>query len=175
MIRPAHPYIIDVEASGLGPDSYPIEVGLALDPDQRFCTLIRPPDHWDHWDSQAESVHKISRESLRESGRPVTEVALELNRLLRDKVVFSDAWGVDNQWIVELYAAAGIEKSFRVSALEMILTERQIDLWMKTRDAVVLDLGLERHRASNDSWIIQETYVRTLAMTHEYEYPDDKR
>lgn len=165
MTRPAHPYIIDVEASGLGPDSYPIEVGLAFEPDQRYCTLIRPADHWDHWDRQAESVHKISRENLLKSGRPATEVTFKLNHLLRNKVVFSDAWGVDNPWIIELYAAAGIEKAFSVSALEMILTEQQIDLWVKTRDAVVLDLGLERHRASNDPWIIQETYIRTLAMT----------
>ena len=62
MIRPSRPYIIDVEASGFGSDSYPIEVGLALEPGERFCTLIRPLDHWDHWDEQAESVHKISRD-----------------------------------------------------------------------------------------------------------------
>lgn len=165
MIRPTHPYVIDVEASGLGPDSYPIEIGLALEPDQRYCALIRPADHWNYWDSQAESVHRISRENLLKSGRSLKEVASELNHLLRNKVVFSDAWAVDNSWIIELYAAAGIEKTFTVSALEMILTERQMELWTKTRDAVVLDLGLQRHRASNDSWIIQETYVRTLAMT----------
>lgn len=164
MIRPAHPYIIDVEASGLGPNSYPIEVGLALEPDRRYCTLIRPADRWDHWDKQAESVHKISRKNLLEYGRCVTEVALKLNHLLGNKIVFTDAWCVDSPWIIELYAAAGIEKTFKVSALEMILTEQQMNLWAQTRDAVVLDLGLARHRASNDSWIIQETYIRTLAM-----------
>lgn len=165
MFKPKHPYIIDIEASGLGANSYPIEVGLALEPGRRYCTLIRPVDHWDHWDEQAESIHKISRNNLLTAGQPVTEVAAELNELLRNKVVFSDAWGVDNPWIIELYAAAGIEKTFTISSLEMILTERQMELWAKTRDSVVLDLGLQRHRASNDSWIIQETYVRTLAMT----------
>ena len=165
MIRPSHPYIIDVEASGLGPDSYPIEVGLALEPNQRYCSLIRPASHWNHWDRQAETVHGIPWGNLLKSGRPLREVASELNQLLRNKVVFSDAWTIDNNWIIELYAAAGVKKRFRVSALETILTERQMDLWRETRDAVVRDLSLERHRASNDSWIIQETYVRTLAMT----------
>lgn len=165
MIRPTCPYIIDIEASGFGSNSYPIEVGLALEPDQRYCTLIRPVDHWNHWDVQAESLHKISREILRKIGRQVIEVARELNHRLASKVVYSDAWGVDNTWVVELYAAAGIDKTFTVSSLEMILTEQQIALWPETRDAVVSDLKVERHRASNDAWVIQETYVRTLAMT----------
>ena len=165
MIRPARPYIIDIEASGFGSNSYPIEVGLALEPDRRYCTLIRPVDHWNHWDNQAESVHKISREILRKNGRQVFEVARELNHRLDGKVVYSDAWGVDNAWVVELYAAAGINKTFTVSSLEMILTEPQIAVWKEMRDQVVSDLKVERHRASNDAWIIQETYVRTLAMT----------
>jgi hypothetical protein len=165
MIRPARPYIIDIEASGFGSNSYPIEVGLALEPDRRYCTLIRPVDHWSHWDNQAESVHKISREILRKNGRQVFEVARELNHRLDGKVVYSDAWGVDNAWVVELYAAAGINKTFTVSSLEMILTEPQIAVWKEMRDQVVSDLKVERHRASNDAWIIQETYVRTLAMT----------
>jgi len=164
MIKTRHPYIIDLEASGFASNSYPIEVGLALDPGRRYCTLIQPVDHWHHWDEHAESVHNISREILFERGRPVTEVALELNQLLKGKIVFSDAWGVDNSWILVLFAAAGIEKTFSVSALETILTEPQIDIWRETHDTVVRDMGLTRHRASNDAWIIQETYIRTLEM-----------
>jgi hypothetical protein len=164
MNRPPHPYIVDVEASGFGSHGYPIEVGLALEPDQRYCTLIRPADDWVHWDDQAEAVHQVSRENLMSNGRLVTDVAIELNRLLRDKVVYSDAWSVDYPWIIKLYAAAGMSTAFKVSALEMILTERQLGLWSDTRDSVIADLGLQRHRASNDARIIQETYLRTLSM-----------
>ena len=149
----------------MGSNSYPIEVGLALDPGQRYCSLIKPVDQWVHWDKQAESVHKISRDILTENGHQVTDVALKLNNLLENRVVYSDAWVVDNPWVIELYTAAKIDKTFTISALEMILTEKQMDLWVETRDSVVMDLGLERHRASNDAWIIQETYVRTLAIT----------
>ncbi len=165
MSRLANPYIIDIEASGLGNGSYPIEVGLALEPGDRFCSLIKPTGSWTHWDEQAEAIHRISRDILLAHGRPVIDVALELNRLLDGRVVYSDAWGVDNTWVIELFAAAGIRQNFMVSPLEMILTEDQIGIWSETRDAVVEELGLRRHRASNDSWIIQETYVRTLAMT----------
>ena len=175
MIRPLRPYIIDIEASGFGSNSYPIEVGLALELDQRYCTLIRPMDHWIHWDNEAESLHRIRRELLTRNGRQVIEVARELNHRLDGKVVYSDAWGVDNAWVVELYAAAGLDKTFTVSSLEMILTEPQIALWPATRDAVVSDLKLERHRASNDAWIIQETYVRTRAMTSCDDQPGENR
>lgn len=165
MQRPKYPYIIDIEASGLGSGSYPIEVGLALGPDQRYCSLIRPAQNWNHWDEQAERVHQITRATLLSVGRPVTEIALELNQLLTGRVVYSDAWGVDNPWVIELFATAGIYQEFTVSSLEMILSEAQIDIWGQTRDEVVEDLGLRRHRASNDSWILQETYRRTLAKT----------
>lgn len=36
--------------------------------------------------------------------------------------------------------------------------------WHKTKDQVIKDLDLSRHRASYDAWIIQETYKRTLKM-----------
>jgi hypothetical protein len=165
MHKTNHPYIIDLEASGLSSHSYPIEVGLALAPGRRFCALIKPVDEWEHWDRQAESVHGIRRDILLEKGRSVTEIATELNQLLGKRTVYSDAWGVDSPWVTTLFAAAGVEKTFDVSALELILNEQQIEVWEQTRNAVVRDLGLTRHRASNDAWIIQETYARTAAMT----------
>lgn len=165
MIKTRHPYIIDLEASGLQSSSYPIEIGLALEPGRRYCTLIKPAEHWEHWDDDAESVHKISQALLQERGRPVQDVARELNERLSGKVVFSDAWGLDSAWVDSLFFAARIQKTFSVSALETILTEPQIECWKDARDAVIQDLGLARHRASNDAWIIQETYLRTLAMT----------
>lgn len=165
MKRLAQPYIIDIEASGLGNGSYPIEIGLALEPGDRFCSLIKPAEGWVHWDEQAETVHRISRDTLLEHGRPITDVARDMNRLLGGRVVYSDAWGLDNTWVIELFATAGVRQNFMVSPIEMILTEDQIDIWSGTRDAVTEELGLRRHRASNDSWILQETYIRTLAMT----------
>lgn len=164
MKKPAIPYIIDIEASGLGNGSYPIEIGLALDPGERFCTLIRPAADWEHWDGHAHSVHGIDRDTLSKRGLPVNEVAHQLNARLDGKVVFSDAWGLDSSWINTLYHAAGINKSFGVSALEIIMSEPQIAIWRETRDSVAGELGLRRHRASNDARIIQETYRRTLAL-----------
>ena len=40
MSRIIRPDIIDIEASGFGPDSYPIEIGVALSSGEKYCSLI---------------------------------------------------------------------------------------------------------------------------------------
>lgn len=155
------PYIIDVEASGFGEDSYPIEVGIALEPGHKYCTLIRPVTGWQHWDEQAAQVHGISREELTMYGRPVTQVADELNRLLKGKTVFSDGWVVDKPWVSKIFYAARKPMLFQVSPLEMILKEPQMQHWHETMQQLHEQAGITRHRASNDAWLIQQTYERT--------------
>ena len=59
------PLIVDVEASGFGSASYPIEIGLALDEGLKYCTLVQPAPGWTHWDDEAQKVHRIPRDMLR--------------------------------------------------------------------------------------------------------------
>jgi hypothetical protein len=40
-MQPIRPNIIDIEASGFGVDSYPIEVGIVLSTGQKYCALIK--------------------------------------------------------------------------------------------------------------------------------------
>ena len=156
------PLIIDVEASGFGDHSYPIEIGLALDDGHKYCGLIQPAPDWTHWDVEAQKVHRIPRDILETYGRPVREVAVTLNELLASRTVYSDGWVVDKPWLSTLFHAARVEMQFHVSPLELILSESQMDRWHQQKDAVVASLDLSRHRASHDAWIIQETYRRTL-------------
>ena len=58
------PIFVDVEASGFGSLSYPIEIGIALPDGNRYCTLIAPAPSWVHWDPKAEALHGLSRERL---------------------------------------------------------------------------------------------------------------
>jgi len=69
---------------------------------------------------------------------------------------------VDKPWLTRLFHAAGVEMDFTVSSLEMILSPEQMEVWHDTKDQVVEDMELKRHRASYDALIIQETYKRTL-------------
>lgn len=152
------PYIIDVEASGFGPQSYPIEVGVVLGGEKRYCRLIKPAAHWTYWCPEAEIQHQISRQLLEEKGSELHQVAVELNQLLADKIVYSDGWVVDQPWMIELFATAGVAMEFRISPLEMILSEPQMGVWSEAKLAVQKRLQLNRHRASNDALVIQQTY-----------------
>ncbi|MDA0789995.1 MAG: hypothetical protein O2780_11115 [Proteobacteria bacterium] len=161
MRRPSEPLIVDVEASGFGGHSYPIEIGLALEGGSKFCSLIAPAPDWTHWDDEAEQVHRVSRDILETYGKPMKDVALFLNEILEGKTVYTDGWVVDKPWLTTLFHAAGVNMSFSVSPLEMILTPEQMASWHETKDRVIEDMGLTRHRASFDALIIQETYRRT--------------
>ena len=47
------PCVIDIEASGVGRRSYPIEVGYVMPDARAVCMLIRPADDWQHWDESS--------------------------------------------------------------------------------------------------------------------------
>lgn len=155
------PAILDIEASGFGGDSYPIEVGVVLPDGRKYCSLIAPLDDWTHWDAQAASVHGISRAMLAAHGRSPRAVAEELNALVGGGTVYSDGWVVDGPWLVKLYFAARLEPCFRFSALEMILDERQMQDWHAAKQSVLEDYSDKRHRASFDAFVVQETWWRT--------------
>lgn len=161
MRRKKTPIIIDVEASGFGNGSYPIEVGVALDDDTKYCALILPADEWEHWDDDAEKVHRIARDILETHGKPIPEVAEHLNRLFEGKTLYTDAWGVDKPWLTTLFYRAAMEMKFSVSPLELILSEEQMARWHETKDKLLAEVKKHRHRASFDAWIIQETWKRT--------------
>jgi hypothetical protein len=155
------PTIIDVEASGFGSLSYPIEVGVINQSGKRFCCLIKPQSDWTHWDEKAEALHGISRQLLTEKGLSVQEVCQQLNQFLMGQVVYSDGWVVDDTWLIKLFHAAKVTKQFHVSSLEMILNEAQMSLWHSTKDKLFEQMKEQRHRASSDAALIQNTYVAT--------------
>ena len=155
------PVIIDVEASGFGSLSYPIEVGVIDQLGKRFCSLIKPQGDWTHWDQEAESLHGISRQLLAEKGLSAQQVCLQLNQFLMGQVVYSDGWVVDDTWLIKLFHAANVTKQFHVSSLEMILNEAQMSLWHATKDRLFQQMKEQRHRASSDAALIQNTFVTT--------------
>jgi hypothetical protein len=164
------PSIIDVEASGFGHNSYPIEIGIAHSSGERFCTLIQPDSHWTYWDMSAEQIHHITRRQLIDTGRPIKEVAHMLNEHYRGQTLYSDGWVVDKPWISTLFHAAGVPMLFSVSPLEMILDEAQMECWHEVKQQVVDEKGLIRHRASNDAYIVQQTFQRTATQVNHFSH-----
>lgn len=158
------PVLLDVEASNLGRGSYPIEVGYALADGRSHCLLIKPLDDWQMWDMEAERLHGISRAQLLRRGLDIVTVAETLNRALGGMTVYSDAWGNDQTWLALLFDCAERVQGFRLEALHALLSENQLRRWTETKRAVERELALGRHRASNDARVLQQTYLRTLAL-----------
>ena len=155
------PSIIDVEASGFGAKSYPIEIGVVRHDGAKWCKLIRPFDHWVHWDEEAEALHGITREMLNNHGLSPIRVCHELNHFLSNTQVYSDGWVVDNPWLIKLYAASGVEMSFTCRALDYVLNETQMEYWHQVKSDIEDHTKDSRHRASTDALIIQKTSVKT--------------
>lgn len=153
------PVIIDIEASGFGKGSYPIEIGFYMPDGQSFCALIRPEANWTHWDSSAEKVHGIPRALLDAKGKPAVEICLELNRRLRGQRVYCDAWAYDFVWLSRMYDAVDLVQTFVLKDLRDLLKECEQSLWHATRTAVEARLQLPRHRASGDARTLFETLI----------------
>ena len=158
------PIILDVEASGLGRGSYPIEVGVANTEGQVNCSIIRREPQWKHWDPRAEILHGISREILLEHGKAPAMVATMLNEQLAGQIVYTDAWGNDSSWIALLFDAAELPQQFRLESLRSLLSDGQVDIWHKTKEKVTAELGYTRHRASHDALILQQTFCQTAEL-----------
>jgi hypothetical protein len=154
------PPIIDVEASGFGSASYPIEVGLVLPGGDTFCSLIMPAPNWRHWDESAEKVHGVSRDVLLEHGRPAFEVAREVNGRLRGMTVYCDSWYHDFTWLSRLFDAGDSAPAFQLEDIRSLLNQQQADNWQATKNRIIDELNISRHRASNDACVLQATLQR---------------
>lgn len=157
MLQP--PPIIDVEASGFGKGSYPIEVGCVLPDGRSYCALIKPMDHWTYWDPAAEAMHGIDRESLFEHGLPPLSVAIRLNTLLQGMTIYSDAWGHDYSWLACLHDAAGVPATYHVDHITRITPQVEAAYWEAVRSDVEQSLRVRRHRASADAKVLQMTWM----------------
>ena len=149
------PCIIDIEASGFGRGSYPIEIGFVLPDGSAFCTLVQPDASWTHWDPGAERMHGISRALLQRHGRDVAEVAAELNQRLAGRAVYCDNWAHDYAWLARLFDAAGSDPRFRLRHLRELLSEAAAARFDDARATVARSLRLPRHRASSDARVLQ--------------------
>jgi hypothetical protein len=149
------PCVIDIEASGFGRGSYPIEVGFVLPNGTTVCTLVRPAPHWTHWDPSAQSLHGLTRELLHEHGRPAEEVARLLNQHLAGTDLYCDGWAHDYAWLALLFDEAGLTPAFKLHHLRELLDDDDAAHWDQACAQARAHLHITRHRASNDARILQ--------------------
>jgi len=157
------PAIIDIEASGLDSKGYPIEVGFVDEESNPYCFLVEPERNWTYWDDEAEALHGISRQILKDYGKTAFDVAEYMNGVLNGKTLYSDAWSYDISWVGKLFAAVDMHQKFTISSLLDLLTDEQKSRWDETKEQVIKDIKVRRRRASGDAKIIQDTYRRVVS------------
>lgn len=150
-------YFVDFEASGIAPDSYPIEIAV-VSADSQYQALIRPVHYWEHWSHDAQDMHGISRKDLLELGTDTHALALELNRLLPGAEVCSDS-PQDVFWLDTLYEAAGIEPGFTIRPLEAFMSREEAG------EVVRLMSTKKAHRALPDALDLKNA-VETYFLGH---------
>lgn len=140
--------ILDVEASGLGDDSYPIEVAWQhrLNPSLFDSFLIKPAPPWQHWDAYAEEqIHHISRDMLASDGIAVVEAATRLNASLRGQTVYTDAPSYDRRWIATLFRTAAMEQFFEIQDVRFFVPPDKESAYRRR-----FKMTPVRHRALDD-------------------------
>ena len=118
---------IDIEASSLGIDSYPIEIAWS-DPggNEPRAYLINPyhVHGWTDWSLEAQATHHLSREQLRKEGVDPAIVARTLEVDLAGKAAYSDAPAFDRVWLDTLFAAVGRARPFKLLDSTLVWHER---------------------------------------------------
>lgn len=104
--------IIDVDASGLSEESFPIEIGwISLDKKKHDTFLIKPDIGWEFWDDASENIHGLSR-SVLEFGLDTHLAVSRLETALSGKNVYSDADSWDNFWVDRLYETVDLQRTW---------------------------------------------------------------
>ena len=149
------PCVIDLEASGFGAGSYPIEVGYVREDGSAWCSLVLPQPDWTHWDAGAATVHRIDRPSLLRHGRSPRDVAQRLNDDLAARTVYCDGWAHDYSWLNRLFDAAGLVPAFRLEPVTRLLDAEHMARLDALRSEAFATLDIRRHRASSDARALQ--------------------
>lgn len=135
--------IIDFEASCLpeAGESYPIEVALAKMDGSTRSWLIQPVAEWQYWDwsAEAEHLHGISRQMLRDHGQRPEQVLDELRAEAADCEIYADC-DLDAYWLETLAQACDRTSPFPVRYLGELLCAQGV-----SRGAVVSALDRAKH------------------------------
>jgi hypothetical protein len=156
--------IIDIEASGLHFDAYPIEVAVLLGGVSRSW-LIRPEPYWKYWCATAQSMHGISRSELLIHGLSASRVVKELDEFIcnYEGVVYSDAEHWDTDWIDTLYYAVDQPRHFIIGSVYDYLDAEKAVIFDQHKAHLAQSGHYRHHRAQSDVNMIAEALRLTLS------------
>lgn len=163
MIKKSELIIIDIEASSLGTNSYPIEVGL-FGYNLSYSNLIIPEKEWVDWSQESEKIHNLDRNYLFEHGVSIKKIADDLNVLLHNKTIYSDAVSWDSFWIDKLFFKSGRYRNFDMKSVYNLSKNKKED-FLKNRGFLFEEeqkKGNEKHRVGVDTKVIHKAAIKSF-------------
>jgi len=100
------PRFLDVEASSLSMDSYPIEVAWSDNLGKIESHIINPSaiEYWKDWDYNAQQIHGISRKKCREEGVNPRFLCERMSKSIKaGETIYADGGPFDEGWVDVLY------------------------------------------------------------------------
>lgn len=160
-------FVIDFEASGLEANSYPIQVAVYNGKDS-YDAYIRPADDWTHWNIDSQNIHNIPRTLLIDVGKPIKQVANDLNEFIGDITVYCDGGIYDIGWANALYESAQIKRSWLIGDVvshAMRGQERSVlratgKHWFQLKRDIGEQYNMREHDALNDAKIIRQAAIQ---------------
>ena len=157
---------LDLEASSLAPNGWPIEIGLTwideLDELVTWSSLIRPHPSWSSaaWCADAEAIHRLTQADLL-IARPAEDVAAEAHAMIAGRLMISDGPKADARWLDQLLATVGRNREMPILDFDASALRR---FEGDALDALYTSLTRRRapHRAGPDSRRLARAWLRAL-------------
>jgi len=152
--------VLDFESSGIGPNTWPVEVGWITGADQTPTSrLIRPHERFSqrYWMPAAEAMHGLSYQHLLDHGLEPHLVLAELTAQLENHLVVSDNPRHDHAWLTRLCDVCSAKPPFDIHPLEDAIrilvsaTNLSYRLIAERANAHLRASGTTPHRAGPDA------------------------
>ena len=147
------PQFLDIEASSLDWDSYPIEIAWSYPNGEVEAHLIDPYHilDWTDWDPAAQAVHGLSRRYLAEHGQDPKLVAGRIQAVLAGRPVYTDAVELDQYWLEVLFRyALGASCSVQLLEMRTLWPDVSGNRLSRIYEAAWDDINDPPHRAGTD-------------------------
>lgn len=147
---------LDLVASGVGPRSYPIEVGVCRwdspdSPMDVWSALIAPTENWlanGIWSAASQRLHGVEKSAL-ESCLSPSEVMTLLNDLTDGLPCYYDDGSCDIDWAIKLARASDVRPKLKVGVWQSLIDRLPFEPYR--RCVLWLDNSPIRNRAGPDA------------------------
>ncbi len=120
-------YILDIQASGMGEQSYPAEIAWRrIDGSESYSTLINL-DNVHGWEKWSHDVvrHGLTRQECCDRGGTTAYVARRVDDLLKHYPVYSESPIQDQRWLDKLFRSAGKRCPAKLIPIEHAVPSRR--------------------------------------------------